>query len=86
MIRAVPCGDDRPNGLAAVAPNPSDPYESIVVPFVSGAGTLLASSGDPIESVTDTGKTPVVGQEGILECVSASASTFIGIDIPFDLF
>lgn len=86
MVRVVPCEDDRPNGLAAVAPDPSDPYESIVVPFVSSNGTLLTSTGDPIESVSDTGKTPVVGQEGILECVPASASTFIGIDIPYDLF
>lgn len=69
-----------------MSPNPSDPYEVIVVPFVSGAGTLLASTGDPIESVSDTGKTPTVGESGVLECVSASASNFIGIDVPFELF
>lgn len=58
----------------------------IMVPFVSSAGTLLKSTGDPIQSVEDTGKTPVVGQEGILECVTASASAFIGLDIPYTLF
>lgn len=81
----MPCGDDRPNGLVAYATDPSDPMETIMVPFVSSAGTLLKSTGDPIQSVEDTGKTPVVGQK-VLECVTASASAFIGLDIPYTLF
>lgn len=72
--------------LVASATDPSDPYEVIYVPFVSGAGTALMSSGDPIESVTDTGATPIVGQEGIIDVASGSSSAFIGIDIPYDLF
>lgn len=69
-----------------MGPDPSDPFDQFSVPFVSGAGTALMSSGDPIESVSDTGKTPVVGMDLILECVTASASDFIGMDIPFTLF
>ena len=72
--------------LVASSPDPSDPYEVVYVPFVSGAGTGLAANGDPIESMTDTGATPIVGQEGIIDVAKGSSSAFIGLDIPFDLF
>ena len=72
--------------LVAYGNNPSDPYEGYYVPFVSGAGTALGANGDPIESVIDTGATPIVGQESIIDVASGSSSIFIGMDLPYNLF
>ena len=70
----------------ASSPDPSDPMDVIYVPFVSGAGTAWDGTGDPIESVTDTGVTPSIGEEGIIDVARGSSSPLIGLDLPYNLF
>lgn len=72
--------------LVASSPDPSDPMKVIYVPFVSGAGTAWTGTGDPIESITDTGATPSIGEEGIIGVARGSSSPLIGLKIPYNLF